>query len=103
MKRITVVYEMPDDYDVTRITGTGELIVVTCVQEDAIAQLAEARAALETTDTYQKCQSLIRERDEARAERDVLLACRHGDQRCFECPDTQCCDNLKEKEGKKSE
>ena len=32
---------------------------------------------------------------EARAERDVLLACRHGDQRCFECPDTTCCDNLR--------
>lgn len=27
-------------------------------------------------------------------ERDALLACRHGDQRCFECPDTKCCDNL---------
>lgn len=32
----------------------------------------------------------------AEAARDVLLACRHGDQRCFECPDTTCCDNLNE-------
>ena len=29
-----------------------------------------------------------------RIERDVLLACRHGEQRCHECPDTTCCDNL---------
>jgi len=27
-------------------------------------------------------------------ERDTLLACRRGDQRCHECPDTRCCDNV---------
>jgi len=36
--------------------------------------------------------------DSVTKERDALLACRHGDQLCFECPDTQCCDNQKEKE-----
>ena len=27
-------------------------------------------------------------------ERDDLLACRQGEQRCQECPDTGCCDNV---------
>ena len=55
------------------------------------------------SNSREQVMNLIRERDEARerlasaeAERDVLLACRHGDQRCFECPDTKCCDNLNE-------
>lgn len=29
-----------------------------------------------------------------RVERDALLACRRGEQRCHECPDTQCADNM---------
>jgi len=28
-----------------------------------------------------------------RQERDVLLGCRKGQQRCHECPDIECCDN----------
>ena len=27
-------------------------------------------------------------------ERDVLMDCRKGLQRCHECPDTNCCDNM---------
>ena len=29
-----------------------------------------------------------------RAEQDALIACRHGEQRCHECPDTKCGDNM---------
>ena len=47
MKRLTVVYEVPDTYDVTRITGTGELEVVKCEWSDALSHLADALAALE--------------------------------------------------------
>jgi hypothetical protein len=43
-------------------------------------------------------EELEKKLEEVTVERDALLACRHGDQRCFECPDTSCCDNLKEKE-----
>ena len=45
-KRLTVVYELPDDCDVTRITGKGELNVVTCVQGDAIEERDAARRLL---------------------------------------------------------
>lgn len=44
-------------------------------------------------------EELYPEIDQLRNERDALLACRHGDQRCFECPDTTCGDNLKAKSG----
>ena len=27
-------------------------------------------------------------------EHDALLACRHGEQRCNDCPDYNCCDNM---------
>jgi hypothetical protein len=43
-KRLTVVYEVPEDCDVTRITGTGELEVVSCVSGDALQRLAAAEA-----------------------------------------------------------
>jgi hypothetical protein len=52
-KRLTVVYEVPDIYDVTRITGTGELYVAKCSwsdamreRDDALQRLAAAEAAL---------------------------------------------------------
>lgn len=37
--------------------------------------------------------------DRLRAERDALLACRRGEQRCHECPDTRCGDNTAEAGG----
>lgn len=44
MKRLTVIYEVPDGYNVTRITGTGELNVVWCESMDALERLAEVEA-----------------------------------------------------------
>lgn len=37
----------------------------------------------------------IAEVERLRRERDALLACRHGDQRCHECPDAECGDNTR--------
>ena len=37
---------------------------------------------------------LIDEVERLSRERDALLACRQGDQRCHECQDTGCCDNV---------
>jgi len=46
---------------------------------------------------------LLHERDDARAENkrlqhdiEVLMDCRRYNQRCHECPDTECCDNTRE-------
>ena len=46
MKRLTVVYEVPDDYNVTRITGTGELEVVRCESMDVMQELGKVTARL---------------------------------------------------------
>jgi len=50
-----------------------------------------------------QCEELSAENERLQAvierlqkERDALLACRHGEQRCSDCPDTECCDNLSE-------
>jgi hypothetical protein len=32
--------------------------------------------------------------DRLTRERDALLSCRQGDQRCHECPDVKCVDNM---------
>jgi len=38
-----------------------------------------------------------------RRERDALLACRRGEQRCHECPDTKCGDNEAAEAGEESD
>lgn len=55
---MTVVYEVPDDFSVTRITGTGQLDVVASEWIDALARLAAAEAL---------CEDLAVERDDAEA------------------------------------
>lgn len=61
------------------------------------SQAAESYAGICRTlaESGEKRQQLEQELAAARRERDALLACRHGDQRCHECPDTACCDNMK--------
>lgn len=46
MKRLTVIYEVPDDYNITRITGTGELNVVRCESMDVMQELGKVTARL---------------------------------------------------------
>lgn len=76
-KRLTVIYEVPDDYQVTRITGTGELEVVQCVSDDLSARLAEADKHLEEVEErFSFAEACVKDRDArlaaAEAERDGL-------------------------------
>lgn len=71
MKRLTVIYEVPDDIDVTRITGTGELNVVRCEWMDALERLAAAEAERDAArlgwdGEIQIAVGFKRERDECR-------------------------------------
>lgn len=59
---------------------TGKIKTVFRTPEDAAVMIALCHDDIERLAT----------------ERNTLLACRRGDQRCHECPDTGCADNMRE-------
>lgn len=64
-----------------------------------MSELSEAQfhaQQLEIACLSRKCEELRSEIERLRVEVDVLMACRRGNQRCHECPDTECCDNMNE-------
>lgn len=62
--------------------------LVGCLIDRIVWQAKELVTAINLTgDARIEIERLTRERD-------ALLACRQGDQRCHECPDTGCCDNV---------
>ena len=96
-KRITIVYEVPDSYDIVRITGLGELDVLKQCGSDAMserdelkAQLAKARARIATleghldwigwsSDGVERCRQQLAE---ARAANERLIETITGQLRC---------------------
>lgn len=50
-----------------------------------------------------KCKERAEEEEREAAEQDVLAACRRSEQRCHECPNTLCCDNMNTEAAEKAE
>jgi len=65
------------------------------LEAEVNAMRARKRACAEREGKmYDRVKAADGEIERLRRECNALIACRHGEQRCYECPDLKCCDNM---------